>query len=312
MIMKGIKTITLSPAFDLHYRLEQFEVGRENSVMHATKNAGGKGINTSRALTANGVENTAYVILGRENGEAFEDELQKENISYVPFYAEGRIRENITLHHGVETRISMDGFSPDEDMLSALEARMLADGVKDSFVSFAGRIPQGLSAASVKAFLKSLKSAGAKLVLDSQSLSPIDLREMGPYLIKPNGQEIGEIYGKGADSLENAAKAAQDLVRGGHSSYVMVSLGERGAVWSDGEKCLAVRVPALSDCSSTVGAGDSMIAGYLAGCAAQFDIEKTLALAAAYGTAACMREGTQPPLQRDVQSILQNTLVFSI
>ena len=312
MIMRAIKTVTVSPAFDLHYRLERFEVGRENSVMHATKNAGGKGINTARALTANGVENTAYVFLGKENGNAFEDDLKKENISYVPFYSEGRIRENITLHHGAETRISLDGFSPDEDMLSALEARMLADGVEDCFVSFAGRIPKGLSVASVKAFLKSLKSAGARLILDSQSLSPIDLREIEPYLIKPNGQELGQIYGKEADSLEHAAKAARDLVCGGHSRQVMISLGERGAVWSDGDRCLAVRVPSLAAPVSTVGAGDSMIAGYLAGCAAQFDIEKTLALAAAYGTAACMREGTVPPLPRDVRSVLQNTLVFGI
>ena len=309
---KGIKTITLSPAFDLHYQLDRFEIGRENSVTKAVKNVGGKGINTSRALTANGVENTAYVILGKENGEAFEDELKKENISYVPFYGEGRIRENITLHHGGETRICLDGFPPDGEMLSALGACMLDHGVEDCFVSFGGRIPKGLSVECVKAFLKRLGAAGAKLILDSQSLLPMDLREIGPHLIKPNGQEIRELYGKQADSLEDAAKAARDLVQGGLSKEVMISLGERGAVWSDGERCLAVRVPSLPDCSSTIGAGDSMIAGYLAGSAAQLDIEKTLALAAAYGTAACMREGTLPPLPMDVRRILQNTPVFSI
>lgn len=312
MIMTGIKTITISPAFDLHYHLTRFEVGRENSVTDASKNVGGKGINTSRSLTANGVENTAYVFLGKENGEAFEDELKKEELCYVPFYSEGRIRENITLHHGTETRISLNGFVPDEDMLEALEARMLADGVKGAFVSFAGRIPKGLSAECVKAFLKRLKEAGARLILDSQSLLPFDLCEIGPHLIKPNAQEIVEIYGKSADSLEGAAKAARDLAHGGLSHEVMVSLGERGAVWSDGDRCLAIRVPSLAMPVSTIGAGDSMIAGYLAGCAAQFDIEKTLALAAAYGTAACMREGTLPPLARDIRGILQNTLVFGI
>ena len=81
MIMGAIKTVTISPAFDLHYRLDRFEVGKENSVKDVFGNVGGKGINTSRALTANGVENTAYVFLGKENGEAFEDGLKKENIS---------------------------------------------------------------------------------------------------------------------------------------------------------------------------------------------------------------------------------------
>jgi 1-phosphofructokinase/6-phosphofructokinase 2 len=311
-MMKGIKTVTVCPAFDLHYRLDRFEVGRENSVTSAVKNAGGKGINTSRSLTVNGVVNTAYVFLGKQNSEAFEDELKKESISYVPFYSEGRIRENITLHHGGETRISLEGFTPDGDMLSALEARMLADGVEDSFVSFAGRIPKGLSVASVKAFLKQLKAAGAKLILDSQSFLPMELREIGPYLIKPNEQEIGELYGRESGSLETAAKSARDLARAGISEQVMISLGARGAVWSDGDRCLAVRVPSLTGPISTIGAGDSVIAGYLAGCAAQYDIEKTLALAAAYGTAACMREGTLPPLPRDVRSTLQNTLVFGI
>ena len=106
-----IYTITLNPAFDLHYEMDEFVPFSENYVKKAKKSPGGKGINVSKALSVMGVSNKAYVVLGKENGDEFLNGLK--DIDIEPFYEEGRIRENITIHpeKGKETRISLDNFS---------------------------------------------------------------------------------------------------------------------------------------------------------------------------------------------------------
>jgi len=122
--MRAIKTVTLNPAFDLHFGMEKFEARRENYVQSILRDACGKGINTSRALTVNGVDNTAYVILGEENCAEFAAQLTRDGLNFVPLYTAGRIRENITLHPtgDRETRISLDTFSLTEETLDRMEA----------------------------------------------------------------------------------------------------------------------------------------------------------------------------------------------
>ncbi|MBQ9131312.1 MAG: hypothetical protein IJX62_02410, partial [Clostridia bacterium] len=231
---KKICTVTLNPAFDLHYQMEIFEARKENYVQGILCDAGGKGINTSRALTVNGVENTAYVILGEENGASFEVALRKDGIHYVPLYTPGRIRENITLHPNgdAETRISLDTFCMNPSLLEELEARMQSVLSADCLISFSGRLPKGVEKQAVIAFLKRLILSGARVIVDSGSFTPEDLREIHPWFIKPNEQEITSFLNTGITSVTDAASAAKELVAQGVAEEVMISLGGDGAVWS--------------------------------------------------------------------------------
>ncbi len=309
--MKEIRTVTLNPSFDLHYSIPNFESGKENLVTSVEIEAGGKGINTSRALSANGVKNLAYVVVGRENGGDFVARLQRDGMTCRVFETEGRIRENLTVHpdHGKETRISLNTFRVPEPVLHALETELLAERLPDLLISFSGRIPMGVDKGRTIEMLRKLIHGGAKTVVDSSSFSPDDLREIHPWLIKPNEQEIMDFLGRVPGTLREAAVAAKELVQNGVSETVMISLGGDGAAWSNGKDSYCLHIPKLEHPISTIGAGDSTIAGLLAGTAQGLPIEQTLGLAVAYGTAACMTPGTQPPRPEDVRAVLARVTV---
>ena len=311
--MKKIITITLNPAFDLHYGLERFEAEKENYVNTVICDAGGKGINISRALKFNGVENTAYVILGKENAAQFEQNMREDGVNYIPVYTEGRIRENITLHPvcAKETRISLDNFSINSDILNELYAKLEGELDADTLVSFSGRIPKGVSKDEVIGFLKNIIAKGAKVAVDSNSLTPEDLMKIRPWFIKPNEQEIAAFLGREIKNPRDAVSVASELVERGLSEEVMISLGKDGSAWSDGKRSAVVSVPDIT-VLSTIGAGDSTVAGYIAATAKGDEPLDALRLACSFGTAACMTEGTRPPRLEDVEKIFKDTSVVRV
>ena len=307
--MKEIRTITLNPCFDLHYSVPDFAFEKENLATGVLVEAGGKGVNTSRALTVCGVENLAYLVVGDENGEAFLAEMKKEGIPFRFFTVKGRIRENMTIHSGSgkETRISINNFRVTGEALAELEQVILAEHLPNLLISFSGRIPQGITKEEIKRMLKKLIDGGAKLVIDSASFTPDDLKELHPWFVKPNEQEIDGFLGRTPKTLREAAADAKELVKSGVSETVMISLGGEGAAFADRENAYLLQVPKLEHPLSTIGAGDSTIAGLLAGTAKGLSKEETLRLAVAYGTAACMTAGTLPPRPEDVEEVFDKT-----
>jgi len=312
--MKPIRTVTLNPAFDLHYEMDSFEARKENYVKSAVIQAGGKGVNISRALAANGISNAAYVVLAEENGAAFERELQRDGLAYVPFYTNGRIRENITLHpaNDRETRISLDTFYADQAILDAMEEALRKEDLSNSLLAFSGRLPRGIEKSAVIAFLKRLIARGARVVVDSNSFSADDLREIHPWFIKPNEQEIAAFSKREIRDRSDAAAIACDMVKSGVAQEVMITLGGDGAAWSDGKQMLCFQVPKLDCPVSTIGAGDSTVAGLLAATARGEGPVGVLQCALAYGTAACLTQGTLPPMRADIEQIYSKLRVHAL
>ena len=140
-----------------------------------------------------------------------------------------------------------------------------------------------------------------RVIVDSNSFTPEDLTEIHPWLIKPNEQEIVSFLGTPVENAQDAATAAAELVKRGVAEEVMISLGGDGAVWSDGCNSLILSVPKLAHPVSTIGAGDSTLAGVLHATARGLDRETVLRTAVSFGTAACMTEGTLPPKAEDVR-----------
>ncbi|MBE6976529.1 MAG: hypothetical protein E7439_04960 [Ruminococcaceae bacterium] len=296
-----IYTLTLSPAYDVHAAAKTFAAFHENLATVSSREAGGKGVNISRALHNNGVANTAVVVLGRDNCSEFQSDLEKTGMDCLCFYRPGRIRENLTLHcpDTPETRISFTGFTVDAGVLE--EVRGALDIDENTVVTFTGRVPEGISMAQTKAFLKELQALGAKIVLDSRSFDLEDICEVRPWLIKPNQEEISMLFGCPIDTAEQALEKARKFVDAGVEN-VMVSLGGDGAVLiRDGKMYLAV--PPKLEPVSTIGAGDSFIAGFLAAARENGTPEECLKNASAYGTAACLTAGSQPPEMADVARI---------
>ena len=119
----NIATLTLNPAFDIQCYAQDFQPFHENLARITANDAGGKGVNISRALTEHGVPNTAVVVLGEENAAEFRSALAKEGLRTREVLVAGRIRENITIHTDTcETRLSFKGFSADATLLERVEA----------------------------------------------------------------------------------------------------------------------------------------------------------------------------------------------
>ena len=307
-----IITITLNPAFDVHCSADHFEACHENLATITEREAGGKGVNISRALSMNNVANLALLAVGDENGADFCRELDKDAMTYDAIEVKGRIRENITLHtkDAPETRISFTGFATDESLLAAFDQKLKAILSEGDLVTFTGRVPSGISMPAVKAFLKGIREAGAKLVIDSRSFEKDDLVEMKPWLIKPNEEEIAVYLCREINSFESVIDGARELYANGIEN-VMISLGAKGAllVCSDG---LYIAHPPKIKALSTIGAGDSSIGGFLAATAEGADSRERLRRAVSYGSAACMSAGTRPPMPKDVQSVYENVTVEKI
>lgn len=299
-----IRTLTLNPAFDLHYQMEMLRLEQENYAESVTRDAGGKGINTARALTVNGVKCTAWIVLGCDNAAEFEQKLCADRLPYRAVYVPGAIRENLTIHpaRGGETRISLDHFAVTPEAIQALSEQLLPIAA-NSVLSFAGRIPKGVTADEVCAFLTTLSDAGTRLVIDSNSLTAAQLRRIHPMLIKPNESELAALCRDvpGTDPSDPSG-CAYRLAQKGLAEQVLVTLGGRGAVYSDGARLLRIGCPKIQPVS-TIGAGDSVVAGFLAAWVQHAPVEEILRTAAAWGSAACLTEGTRPPRPAEIQTL---------
>lgn len=304
-----IYTITLNPAYDIHAFAKSLSIGRENRAEIKSRDAGGKGINISRALTYNGVKNTAIVVLGEENCADFEDSLAADNITYISIKRSGRIRENLTVHtESGETRISFEGFSVNNSVLAEIAEKICADS--ETVVTFTGSVPKGVDMTEIKRFLTFLKSAGARIVIDSRSFTLPDLKDVKPWLIKPNSEEIAEYSGKNVEDFSDCLEFAQEMNREGIDN-VMISLGDKGALLVN-QYTVATAIPPRINVLSTIGAGDSTIAGFIASCAEGKSPEECLRTGVAYGSAACLLEGTTPPTCENVKKIYMETLVKNL
>ena len=296
-----IYTITLNPAYDVHAYAEHFAPFHENLANVTSREAGGKGVNLSRALQNGGTENTAVVVLGKDNCAEFKAELETAGLQTILLEKPGRIRENLTLHCAdqPETRISFSGFAVDDSLLIEVAALLNVD--TDTVITFTGRVASGMSMDKVKAFLKALQEKGAKIVLDSKSFSIDDIFEVQPWLIKPNQEEISEYLGCEINNLEDAIAKAQIFADHGVAN-VMVSLGEQGALLLHSGNCYIATPPAIH-AISTIGAGDSSLAGFIAAAEKGENPAGCLRNAVTYGTAACLTEGSLPPTATDIAAI---------
>lgn len=303
-----IITITLNPAFDIHCHASGFQPYHENFVKTTAVDAGGKGINLSRALLANGLPNETVVVVGKENAAPYQDALEKCGLQVVSVATEGRIRENITIHEAdrPETRISFDGFTCRGEILREIGLR-IGNVDSDTVVAFTGSAPKGIEARDILLFLEQFRVQGAKIVMDSRSIPFPDLLAFKPWLIKPNQEEAALFAGRNVDSIDDAVAVAKTFSLAGIEN-VLLTLGGDGAVLACRDGLFRATVPVL-DVKSTIGAGDSTIAGFIHGTICQLPTEDVLRRAMAYGAAACLQEGTLPPRKEDVEAIARDVAI---
>ncbi len=300
-----IITVTLNPAFDKHCHTKTFVPFQENFFQITQTISGGKGINISRALVGYGYQPMTYVVVGRENGSAFLRQLEGEGVSCHAITTEGVIRENITLHSEdqKETRISFDGFCGNDELLEEVLTALKGEIARGDLVAIAGSLFDGVSKCKKLRFAQEIGELGAKVVIDSRSFDMEALLMAKPFFIKPNEQEISVLLGRKVEDERAIVDGAKYLNDNGIAN-IMVTLGEKGGILVSERGVFRASVPQIT-AVSTIGAGDSSIGGFMYGVANGYSMEACFACAMAFGSAACLAEGTLPPQKTDIDRLLR-------
>lgn len=303
-----IVTLTPNPSIDrtvaLTSALERGAVLRAESV---TSQAGGKGVNISRAAVAARVRTIA--VLPADKDDPFVLELLSGGIDCRPEPPTGPVRVNITITEpdGTTTKINSPGSEATPDSLERLAAALQQRARQASWVVLAGSLPPGAPGDWYAKLVQSLRRTAAKVAVDTSG-APLTalaarLDESAPDLMKPNGEELASLTGGDAAAIEAdpaaAAAAAKVLVDRGVGT-VLATLGGSGAVLVNDTGAWHA-VPPPTTVVSTVGAGDSSLFGYLLGDLQGADPADRLRLAVAYGSAAAGLPGTTIPTPEHVR-----------
>ncbi|GAB6984846.1 1-phosphofructokinase family hexose kinase [Nocardioides pyridinolyticus] len=306
-----ILTLTPNPSHDrtvaLGGTLERGAVIRAESVI---SQAGGKGVNISRAAVAAGIPSIA--VLPAPPDDPYVHELLAAGIDCRPVETAGSLRVNITISEpdGTTTKLNSPGPTVTREVLDALATSLRLRAAAADWVVLAGSLPPGASAGWYAEVVGVLRAAGGRIAVDTSD-APLralvdGLDTAAPHLVKPNGEELASFTGGDADLLESdplaAARAARTLVDRGVET-VLATLGPHGAVLVNGDGAWHATPPPTT-VVSTVGAGDSSLFGYLLGDLREQDPAHRLALAVAYGSAAAGLPGTTIPQPHQVRSEL--------
>jgi len=301
-----IVTLTANPSYDRTVALNgPLERGAVLRVTQMTSQAGGKGVNISRAAVCAGLATIA--VLPSRPDDPFVHELAAAGIDCHPSRPAGDIRVNLTLTEpdGTTTKLNGPGAPVDAGHLEDLAEMLLRHAAGGSWTVLAGSLPPGAPAAFYAGLVARLRKVSRVAVDTSEGplAALVDrLSVAAPDLLKPNAEELASVTGTDAQELETdpgvTAKAARTLVDRGVGA-VLATLGGRGAVLVDGDGAWFAPPPPTT-VVSTVGAGDCTLFGYLLAELRGLPAPDRLALAVAYGSAAAGLPGTTIPRPSDL------------
>ena len=254
-----IYTVTLNPSIDYIVRLDQVQVGSVNRMDSDDKFAGGKGINVSRVLKRLDIQNTATGFIGGFTGKFITDTLVEEEIEsrFVQVAEDTRI--NVKIKADQETEINGTGPNVEPAQLEELKA-ILSSLTADDTVVFAGSSAKNLGNVIYKDLIALTRQTGAQVVCDFEGQTLIDSLDYQPLLVKPNNHELGDIFGVKLENLDEIEKYARELLAKG-AQNVIISMAGDGALLVTSEGAYFAK-PIKGTVKNSVGAGDSMVAGF--------------------------------------------------
>ena len=300
---RNIITVTLNPSIDVTLWLDGMHPDKTNRVTGEAREVGGKGINVSRVVRSFGLENLCIAVAGEDNCREFAQYLEQGGLRYELLQVEGAVRENLTLRSGGQTvKCNRKGPSLSAMMIGALMALISGRMRPGDIVVFAGSLPENVTVQDFVELVLAVKNAGALVALDCDVLTKEDLHRISPWMIKPNIHELKHIVELQGTTITDVVDAAR-LLQGEGVENVLVSLGGNGLVCVTGEQVVRATVPQV-EVKSTVGAGDSALAGFVVGTVKGNTFEECVRLAAACGTACTMQEGTAVATRESAGALL--------
>jgi 1-phosphofructokinase len=292
----SIMTITLNPAIDQTITIDNFMAGSVNRVQEVRNDAGGKGVNVAAVLADYGLRTAATGFLGKENPALFERLFSEKKIQDLFVRLNGSTRTGIKIVDRTRqetTDINYPGLIPDETDVQQLFSVLDSMVTPDDWIVVAGSIPSSASTNIYNELICAINTKGGKVALDASGEGFRQAVAAIPALIKPNIDELQEFYGhtlNDQDQVIDAAKGLLDL--GIHT--VVVSMGEQGALFLENGVVIQATPPKV-EVKSTVGAGDAMLSGMVAGKIEHKSLSDCARLATAFSVVAVANIGAGIP-----------------
>jgi len=289
--MAKILTLTMNPALDLTVQLGPLQLGQVNRSEAMLSHAAGKGLNVAQVLADLGHQLTVAGFLGIDNQQPFEALFARRGFVDEFVRVPGETRSNIKLaeHGGRITDLNGPGPMVSEEAQQALYARIEQIAAGFDAVVVAGSLPRGVSPEWLHKLLVRLKDLGLKIALDSSGLALRAGLAAGPWLIKPNTEELADALDAPIISIAAQAEAAAGL-RAKGIEHVVISQGSEGVHWFSSNTALQSLPPKVT-VASTVGAGDSLLAGMVHGLLSGHSPQQTLRTATAIAAMAVTQIG---------------------
>ncbi len=302
-----IYTVTFNPSLDYIVDVEHFTCGIVNRTTKEIIYPGGKGVNVSMVLQNLGFENTALGFLAGFTGEKIQGLLQERgvNTDFIEV-ADGISRINVKLRSEEETEINGKGPQMTDGDVQKLFGKLekLADG--DTLI-LAGSIPDSLPGSMYMDIMKYLADRKLNIVVDATKDLLLPVLGYRPFLIKPNNHELGEIFGTELRTREEVVPYAKKLRERG-AQNVLVSMAGEGAVLVTGTGDVLTAEAPKGKLVNSVGAGDSMVAGFVAGYLESRDYEKAFLMGLCTGSASAFSE--ELATRAEVLALLQRTEIL--
>ncbi|WP_026690769.1 1-phosphofructokinase [Alteribacter aurantiacus] len=283
-----IYTVTLNPSADYLLELPQLQVGETNRATSSKIVSGGKGINVAEVLSNVSVPVKALGFLAGFTGAFVKEEVERKGIQSDFIFTEGLTRINVKVKADGETEINGQGPVLSEIHLSQLEDQLSRLTQKDILV-LSGSVPSGVSIDFYKKLGQQASKRGVKVVLDSSGEALREGLGAKPFLIKPNKAELMDLYKQSINDLDDALLLGRKAVRDG-AENVMISLGSKGALFVNEHDAFVADAPE-GNLVNSVGAGDSMVAGFLYAFANEKNLKDSFRYSVAAGSATAFSKG---------------------
>lgn len=254
-------TVTLNPALDMTGGMQSLSIGSVNLIEHSHLNPGGKGINVAKVLAELGAKITVTGFLGEENQEPFVQLFKQRQIDdqFIRIAGASRINVKLVEASGEVTDLNFPGVSVSDAEIAALENRLFDLAQTHDLFVIAGSLPKGLSPNQLFIWVKALQEKGVKVLFDSSHQALTEGLKATPWLVKPNDEELAHWVGHSLSTEKELLEAGETLAKTGIQN-VVISRGAEGVLWCKDGVWLASQPPKMK-VVSTVGAGDTLVAG---------------------------------------------------
>lgn len=302
-----IYTVTLNPSIDFIVEVDDFNLGHLNRINRENKYPGGKGINVSRVLNTIGIPSKALGFLGGFTGGFIQDTLAREGIQTEFVQVEEDSRINIKLKSGDETEIN--GLGPAltdqniQDLLNKLQA--LQDG---DILILSGSIPPSLPKTFYSDLMREYSKRGVKVVVDAGGQILAEVLQDKPFLVKPNHHELSELFGVAINTVEEVIPYGKKLVEMGAENVVVSMAGDGALLFTNGEVYSAT-IP-KGKVLNSVGAGDSLVAGFIGTYSKEQDFIKAFQVAVATGSATAFSQDLAS--KEKIDSLLDQVIITKL